>query len=66
MPKNHQCLVTVDFRAVSGLFFELDSFIVYFCSFEAVEDNSVSQNVYENLMSGHLIYHNRKITRNKR
>ena len=63
--KNHQRLVTMDFRAVSSLFLRLGSFTVDFWSFEAVEDNSASQNLFGNLTSGHLIHRNRKITRNK-
>ena len=64
--KNHQRLVTMDFKAVSSLFLRLGSLTVDFWSFEAVEDNSASQNLFGNLTSGHLIHHNRKITRNKR
>ena len=60
-PKNHQRLVTMDFRAVSSLFLRLGSFTV-----EAVEDNSASHNLFGNLTSGHLIHRNQKITRNKR
>ena len=66
MPKNHQCLVTMDFRAVSSLFLRLGSLTVDFWSFKAVEDNSASQNLFGNLTSGHLIHRNQKITRNKR
>ena len=44
--KNHQRLVTMDFRAVSSLFLQLGSFTVDFWSFEAVEDNSASQNLF--------------------
>ena len=65
-PKNHQRLVTMDFRAVSSLFLRLGSFTVDLWSFEAVEDNSASQNLFGNLTSGHLIHRIRKITRNKR